>query len=184
MPIPGIFASQMTGHLTTFVGAYDALASVTLSATTQSIIFTVIPNTYKHLQIRAFTKSSSTQDSIDLTFNGDTSSSYGYHAMYGYGTGTGAEGEANRANIPTNIPAVSSANTNMFGAGVIDILDYNNIYKNKTIRTISGWETNGAGTVYVSSGVWLNNSAITSIKLTERSYNFAIGTTVALYGVK
>ena len=163
---------------------YDSLATVTLSASTATITFAGIPSGYKHLQIRAMTKSTSSQDSIDLTFNADTSNSYSYHSMYGNGSSTGSEAIASRANIPTTLAAVSSANTSIFATGVIDILDYSSLSKNKTVRTLTGFDTNGAGTVYLSSGAWISTSAISSLTLTCRTYNFAVYSSFALYGVK
>lgn len=165
-------------------GAYDSLASITLSSSTQSITFAGIPSGYKDLQIRAIAKSTSSQDSIDLTFNADTGNNYSYHSMYGNGSSTGAEGIASRANIPTSLPAVSSANTNIFSAGIIDLVNYASTSKNKTVRTLAGFDTNGAGTVYLSSGAWLSTAAISSVTLTCRSYNFAASSSFMLYGVK
>jgi hypothetical protein len=60
MPILGIMASQISGHLWAPEGAYDSLATVTLSASTASIEFAGIPATYKHLQVRVIARSAGT----------------------------------------------------------------------------------------------------------------------------
>jgi hypothetical protein len=56
-------ASQISGHLYDGpFGAYDSLATVTLSADAASVTFAGIPSGYKHLQIRAIHKPSTSGD--------------------------------------------------------------------------------------------------------------------------
>ena len=88
MPILGIMASQISGHLWAPEGAYDALSTVTLSTTTASIEFAGIPTGYKHLQVRGFAQCNRATygtDDIKLRFNGDSGSNYSYHALRGTG---------------------------------------------------------------------------------------------------
>jgi len=75
---------------------------------------------------------------------------------------------------------------NCFSTGVIDILDYTSLNKNKTIRNLTGREDNSAGIVIFSSGLWLNSStAISSLTLIDNGgANFAQYSSFALYGVK
>ena len=75
----------------------------------------------------------------------------------------------------------------MFSAGVLDILDYANVNKYTTTRVLSGFNTNGSanGTaVFLSSGLWMSTSAVTSITLTGRSTNIGQYSSFALYGIK
>jgi hypothetical protein len=76
----------------------------------------------------------------------------------------------------------------MFGGGVVDILDYASTSKNKTIRTLSGADINGAGgDLRLSSGLWFATpAAITSITLYANggSSDFAQYSSFALYGIK
>jgi hypothetical protein len=62
------------------VGAYDALASVTLDANTASITFSGIPTGYKHLQIRGIGRTNratpADMDGLLIQFNGDTGANY------------------------------------------------------------------------------------------------------------
>jgi hypothetical protein len=76
------------------------------------------------------------------------------------------------------------ATASVFGAGVIDILDYANTSKYKTIRTLSGWDKNGGGNVGLSSGLWLSTSAISSIVIGSQTGNLVTNTQFALYGIK
>ena len=77
-PIPGIWASQISGHLWAPSGAYDAIASTTLSASAASITFSGIPSTYTHLQVRLQTSASAAANYY-YQVNGDTGSNYYWH---------------------------------------------------------------------------------------------------------
>jgi hypothetical protein len=45
-------------------------------------------------------------------------------------------------------------------------------------------DRNGSGDIFTSVSLWRSTSAITSIYLFLSAYNFAIGTTATLYGIK
>jgi hypothetical protein len=182
----GIMASQISGHLYDGpYGAYDSLAAVTLSAATSTITFAGIPSGYKHLQIRVSaqeTVSGGGFNNMNIYFNGDNASSnYAIHAVSGDGSTAFAQATASRSTAL--IYNSLSTNTSIFGASVIDILDYGSVVKNKTLRALAGVDFNGSGRIGLSSGLWMNSStAITSITLTAS--NFTTYTNVALYGVK
>jgi hypothetical protein len=78
----------------------------------------------------------------------------------------------------------ANAGTNTFGSIVIDILDYQNTNKFKTARGLGGSDNNGNGEIYLTSGLWRDTSAITSVSLFP-----GVGTTFnqyssfALYGI-
>lgn len=73
----------------------------------------------------------------------------------------------------------------MFGAGVLDVLDYSNVYKFKTSRSLAGADMNGSGEVVFGSGLWMNTAAITSVTLTPTNgTNFVTNTRISLYGIK
>jgi hypothetical protein len=193
MPLPGILASQISGHLFAPSGAYDSLASVTLSASASSVTFTGVPSGYKHLQIRGIAQSNRATypDSLQMQLNGDTGANYSNHYLFGNGSSLTAVGYAsqNQINTSSTVPS-NSYTTSMFGASVIDILDYNNTNKYKTVRLLSGADTNGTAgggyypTIGLYSGVWLNTNAITSITLLMGSSSFTQYSSFALYGVK
>jgi hypothetical protein len=186
----GIMASQISGHLYDRpYGAYDSLATVTLSAATASITFAGIPAGYKNLQIRYMARSSQSggTSSLKLRFNGDTASNYyAYHEIYGDGSATNAYVGGTAAFIQIDqIPGATRA-ANVFGTGVIDIVDYGFVNKNKTVRTLAGWDANGVGATIFTSGLWMNSSVgVTSIDLTDYyGANFVQYSSFALYGVK
>ena len=182
MPILGIMASQISGHLWAPEGAYDSLATVTLSATTASVTFAGIPAGYKHLQIRGISKPSTSGDyDWSIQFNSDTSSNYSKHQVFGDGSTVYATGSASQ----TQIPGAFNQYTD-FGGFIVDILDYQNTSKNKTVRTLTGVDRNGNGLIGMRSGYWNNTTAVSSIQIipTSGSSGIAQYSQFALYGVK
>jgi hypothetical protein len=77
--------------------------------------------------------------------------------------------------------------SDVFAPNVIDILDYANTNKYKTIRALTGMDTNSSvGVIIPRSCLWTNTSAITSIELKSvgGSYDFVEHSHFALYGIK
>lgn len=149
---------------------YESIATTTVGAGgTSTITFSSIPSTYKHLQLRASGANGGT-----IRFNGDTTTTnYRYHYLSGDGA-TAGSGTAQNAYWPVS----GSVNRTV---DILDILDYSNTSKNKTLRTLGGWDNNGSGEVWISSDLWLNTAAISSIVI---SGTFAQYSSFALYGVK
>jgi hypothetical protein len=179
MPILGIMASQISGKLWQPDGAFDSLANVTVpSGGLSSITFAGIPNTYKHLQIRALVKFAG-NDFGNLRFNGDTTTSnYRNHILYGTGSGSALSiTAANAAYFPTE-------GRSSVGVSVLDILDYANTSKNKVTRELGGFDTNGTGQVFLTSNLWMSTAAINSISITPQLGTFTEFCQFALYGVK
>ena len=79
-----------------------------------------------------------------------------------------------------------SNTTSTFAAHIFDILDYANINKYKTMRSLSGQDTNNAtyGYVFFNSSLWQSTNAITSISMAPSSGTFNQYSSFALYGVK
>ena len=190
MPILGIMASQISGHLWQPEGAYDSLATVTVpSGGVASITFAGIPTGYKHLQIRSLvtqgTGGSSGSDTFTTAnFNGDTGSNYMSHAILGDGSSASATATAT-SSTAIWFGIATTSTTSSFAANVIDILDYASISKNKTVRGLLGNDRNGAGTVVLQSALWMNSTtAINSILISASGGTFKEYSSFALYGVK
>ncbi len=192
-PILGIYASSITPYINS--SSYESIQTITVSSAQSSVSFTSIPSTYKHLQIRytgLTSRGTYGSDGMLLRFNGDTGTNYSWHATRGRGSGTpyggGGGGESSMyfdwgfGTTVTNYPA----------SGIIDILDYANTNKAKTLRGITGLDINGsvagyAGAVTQISGGWFysGNPAITSITFTSaNSANIETYSKFALYGIK
>lgn len=190
MPILGIMASQISGHLWAPEGAYDSLATVTLSASTSSVTFAGIPSGYKHLQIRMLAKTDRATYSIDsakFQLNGDTGSNYAWHRVLGDGSAAAAYAGSSTAFMQAD--GLAAQGSNIFGAMIVDVLDYANTSKYKTARMLGGEDENGTtyggGVIALSSSLWQNTAAINSIKIYPGvGSNFLTYSSFALYGVK
>lgn len=171
------------------IGDFESIQTVTVgSGGAADIEFASIPSIYQHLQIRVIARSAtaSTDDFLNLRVNGDnTQSNYARHLLYG--DGANAFSAASTGSTITNLGAISGANatSGIFGTFVIDILDYANTNKNKTIRSLGGFDRNGAGEVDFNSILWMNTNAISSVRLrTFTTANLAQHSTFALYGIR
>jgi hypothetical protein len=171
-----------------YESAYDALGTITVpSGGAASVTLSGIPTGYKHLQLRVIgrTNRANVEDGLYIRFNGDTSGSYNAHVLRG--NGTNASSFLATTTTDTKIESYgmpgNSATSGIFGAAVMDLLDYTDTNKKKVTRMLTGDDRNGSGWIELNSGLWNNTSAVTSITL------FAIGSWLeysqfALYGVK
>jgi len=166
------------------------IASITApnSTTYGQVEFANIPQNFTHLQLRVFARSTASGTSTignGMIFNGLANpNTYNSHSLNGDGSSatSSAAGYYNILQYSPYLPA-SGANSNVFGVQIWDILDYTNTNKNKTVRCIGGFDNNGSGNVALTSGLWLNTSAITDIILNVSGTYFAQYSTFQLYGI-
>jgi hypothetical protein len=168
-------------------GAFDSLSTVTVpSGGLATITFAGIPNTYKHLQLRVLCRSdfAATLVGFHIRPNGETGANFSDHYLRGDGSSPTAGGNAN-ATFPNlgYIPGASYSSST-FSAIVVDILDYTNTNINKSMRSLSGFDTNGAGMVALNSASWRNTAAINSLAIIPGAGNFNQNSQFTLYGVK
>jgi hypothetical protein len=53
------------------------------------------------------------------------------------------------------------------------------------VRTLNGYDANGSGNLYFTSGLWMSTSAISTLKIEGlQGSAFLSGSSFALYGVK
>jgi len=165
--------SALVGNPVIMPGSYESIATVTVGAGGgSSISFTSIPQTYSHLQLRI----GGTANGADATLQLNGSSNSWCHILRGDGSVASTE----QYSIYSLIDA-GNASTSAPGVWVIDILDYTNTNKNKTVRTLFGYDYNGSGRVGMVSNLFNTTSAITSLSLTGRTWSQY--STFALYGV-
>ena len=169
--------------------SYESIMTVTVgSGGATSIDFTSIPSTYKHLQIRliARTNRASTLDAMNLRFNSDSGSNYAHHAVYGEGANpVVAEGVANATGAKFYRASAANSTSGIFGVAVIDVLDYADANKFKTVRYLGGVDQNGSGEAFLGSGLWRSTSATTSLTITPFvGTGFVQYSSFALYGIK
>lgn len=166
-------------------GDFEAIASSRVpSGGVATVEFASIPSTYQHLQVRAFVQaevSGSTFTVLQMKINGNDLTKNHYL----YGNGASALGGVGGTNTVMNIP--QSGYTNIFAGGIIDILDYANTNKNKTIRTLSGVDANGAGEIVLYSNLYsTNTNAITSLlfRVDSGTTDIGVNSHFALYGIR
>ena len=166
--------------------SYESIATVTVGAGGQSTItFSSIPQTYKHLQLRGIARATTGNDNVYISaINGDSGSNYVGHVLYGNGASAAAGYSA--ANTYVSIGKAFTSTTPGWAATIVDILDYTNTNKYKTMRCLSGVDDNGQASgpiIQLSSVLWMNTGAISSFNLTTYG-NFPQYSQFALYGVK
>ena len=185
--IGAITAGTFSAGTPPVTNSYESIQTVTLASNQASITFSSIPATFKHLQIRALSRTTRaiTNDTLGVTFNSDTvASNYARHVLYGDGASAGAVGTTSNNDIGTT--AGASCTSGVFGANVIDILDYTNTNKYRTVRYLAGFDNNGSGQVRLGSTLYLGTSAISTILIDAASGggNLAQYSSFALYGIK
>jgi hypothetical protein len=168
------------------LNSYESIQTFTVGSGGQTTIsFTAIPATFKHLQVRALSRiTSATEINLAVRFNSDTGTNYTGHFLYGDGSTAGAGNLGPSIAPPFAIRTGNSTFTSgVFGGAVMDILDYANTNKYKTVRTLSGVDNNGSGSVFLVSDLWMSTSAITQVDITT-SASIAQYSSFALYGIK
>lgn len=176
---------SLSGGVAAATSSYESIASTSPTSGT-SITFNSIPSDYKHLQIR-YSIITGAYEYIRFRFNGDTASNYTSHILWAREGGSiGAEGYTAAGSgliYSNNIEGTTDTYPNV---GIIDILDYANTSKYKTLRTLAADQNNGQlnprSMIQLSSNAWLSTSAVNSFTLITGT--FAIGTTISLYGIK
>lgn len=162
--------------------AFDYIAQSQPS--TNTVTFSNIPQTYRHLRILMSTRSSDTIGNI--TFNSTGSALYSEYNMYSYSVNTSSFGTISGAN------QIRRWGTNDGGVGdasraVIDIYNYTSTTFTKSVTMMSHY--NNDANIF-TGGSFNSASAITSITLATG--NSASGATsmassdsfIILYGIK
>jgi hypothetical protein len=189
-----LYTSMLAGNPVFVPGVYDSIATTTVDAGgASSVTFSSIPSTYTHLQVRILAQTNRTtfgRDGFNMRINSDSGANYSSHFLTGDGASAGAAAVTSGTAITTPEVTTSTAGANIFGAFIVDILDYANTTKNTTARLLGGGDHNGVvnglgAQVSLRSGAWYSTSAVTSLTFTP-----SVGTTIsqyssfALYGIK
>lgn len=178
-PMLGIMASSITGGLST--NSFQSITTTTVgSGGAADVTFSSIAATYTHLQIRVSAGLVAGGQLCRIQLNSDTTTTNYYtHAL----EGDGATAYAYSGNIFPYVFAASNA-TSVQASAIIDILDYANTNKYKTIRSLGAKDINGGGEIALFSGLWKNTNATTTIRIFPNSSSFSEYSKFALYGIK
>jgi hypothetical protein len=159
---------------------YEPIATTTLGTAARNITFSSIPATYTDLRVVWVGTNQTAVDFIEITFNG-TTSGYSWTHLSGDGSAAASGRITSNTKWVPNLPSAGSTTIPyMFS---VDLFSYGGSTFKTGLMTCSA-DTNGAGKVICSVGLWQNTAAVTSIKLEGQSYNFNAGTTATLYGIK
>ena len=160
---------------------YEAIATVTVgSGGAANIEFTSISASYTDLQVLVSARATDIDTPVKVEFNGSTTG-YTWRRIYGSGS---AASSLSGSDAYYFWIATSSQTASTFGSGQLYIPNYTSS-NNKSISTESLNENNAtAADMFMTAALWSNSAAITSIKLTPLTGNFAQYSTATLYGIK
>lgn len=176
-PIIGVIDSAKTGNLIT--NDFYYLASATGTGSTLSV--SSIPSTYKNLRIYYTARTnagSSPVDNLVMSFNSDTTAS-NYKGWY-WGSGT-------TSTSPTTIfplrSTASTATTDYFGAGWVDILDYSSTSNSfKQVQVYASSVSPQLQEIFINYTAWVNSAtAINSVQIGQGAGSFITGSKLDIY---
>jgi hypothetical protein len=176
----GTVASQKT-----VLNSYELISTTILGTATATFTISSIPSTYKHLQLRMVTRGDDGNSSVPvfININGDTGFNYASHALAGL---SGATNSSSRIALDTAVyimGASDGATTGDYAPNIVDILDYTNTNKYKTVKSLGGQTVNTG--IILRSNLWLNTAAITSMTFKNSgTLSFMAGSRFSLYGIK
>lgn len=192
-PILGIMASSISGSKA-ITSSFESIATATAAGGEMSLSLTSIPSTYKHLQVRIIARDTAPivgQGSGIFYVNGDTGVSYTNHKLIGYNFTTTPTTQGGDTTTSGNMnfwcpPAANTAAA--YGVAIIDIIDYANTSKYKTMRGVTGWSNNSTASpvsgIVLASTLWITTNAITSMNIVPYASGFSAGSSIALYGIR
>jgi len=163
-------------------GAMIPIATSTVGSGGGTISFSNIPQNYEHLQLRILAQpyyASTSAGNITARFNSDSGANYTRYGIYADGSTAGYSYTGyTYAAIDRFYYAPSGS---IFSAVIVDILDYSNTNKYKTIRALGGYNTGSVGDIRTNASLWSSTAAITSISFSDTLNQ---NSTIALYGIK
>lgn len=166
--------------------SYQLIDTKTVTSSTNTVSFTVIPQTFTDLVIWGQARNSANNYGGFYMYFNNTYSGMSYGFMRGYDTSsvqTGSQASTvDLAQFPINqdTPSTAFANVEYY------IPQYASTSKTKMYRADSGRAGNfGANgtSIRMANGFWNSTNAINRIDLFGDTDNFAVGTKFWLYGI-
>jgi hypothetical protein len=170
-------------------GDYELIETSILGSAQAEVVFSSLAtyaSTYKHLQLRITNRQTSTGTivSIGMRFNADTGSNYAFHRLYGRDSSVLSDAFSTQTSgFISGFPA-GSETANIFGGGVVDILDAFSTTKFKTTRNLAGVASSSSREVHLMSNLWRSTSSISSITLYAQNTSLVAGSRFSLYGIR
>ena len=170
-------------------GDYELIETQILGTSQASVTFSNLANfstTYKHLQLRYAARTTEAVNSVISNFsrlNADSGSNYNGHFLLGNGSSVSSGTTGTTTGALTGIVTSSNNAANVFGAGVIDLLD-TYATKNKTFRALSGSTGTNQNRIDLHSGLWMNTTSVTSWNIRPEAGSYVTGSRFSLYGIR
>lgn len=154
------------------------LASLTLSASTSSVTFSGISQSYTDL-ILIYSTQMGTPDTILLRVNSDTGTNYSQTLISGNGSAASSTRYTGNTYLVAGTGGSDSASPE-WSTRITQLMSYSNTTTYKTLITRAN-----KASAYTTADVqlWRSTSAITSITVVPYSNTFASGSTFNLYGI-
>ena len=171
------------------VGGMDSLGNIVLpNDSTGGVTWSNIPQTYQHLQIRFTAKSRTSPNDFSLFFNSvSTGTNYTFQAISAKPTTSTSSASSTAHQDQPYIYMIRDENTNIPSGqtftGVINIHDYSNTNKFKTVSSLCGSDQNGNGLIINRTALYKSTNAITTVDIFN-GYYYAAGSSFSLYGIK
>jgi hypothetical protein len=155
---------------------YDLISSTTLAASSSSVTFGSLPQTYRDL-VLIVNADGTSQTELYVRMNGDTGSTYTAVRMQANGTTTASTTYSGTGGMRLN--GNGDIMTDFSFNAVIQLLDYSATDKHKTLLS----RTNSSNGVDANAGRWPSTSAITSVTAYPAAGSFDVGSTFNLFGI-
>lgn len=177
-----------TGAGTTYTAQTPSLGTVqridqqvVAGATTTTITFSSIPQTFSSLRLDLTSVGSGANDNASLTFNGDTGAHYAFNELY---TGGGFPTPSTLAfgnQAQTNLNVIQVGASTSPCTSSIDIYNYTSAIWGKNVEYHNA--TAVTQLILVGSALWSNIAPLTSITITISADHFVAGSIATLYGI-
>lgn len=178
--------SMLAGHQT---NQFHHLETIRLGGNAASVEFINLARyaDYQHLQIRMSLRSSNAAlwEETRINFNG-SATGYRSHTMFGYESSPPISTQDTAAYVRIFFSAGNNGPAGAFSAAIVDILDPFETTKSKVTRSLSGRvPLGGENRVGLSSGLWSNTAAISSMVIAPTSgSSWIAGSRFSLYGLR
>jgi hypothetical protein len=166
---------------------FAQISSTTLSADAASITLTLPTSGYSdiHLVLRLKSSDSGTGYVTGvLRCNGESGSVYASITAISRGSTPSPSNSFSQTSIPFyDIPQVG--NTGVFSTTYVDILNYRNTTRHKTMLLRSDLERASGGTTSIACGTYFPSgfAALSSLTISASSGNLVSGSSVDVYGI-
>jgi hypothetical protein len=162
------------------------IQTYTLSATTASVTFSNIPQNYTDLKVVVCARSNrptEIRDELIVRFNNDSGNNYNYRTLRGTGSAAESQSGTSVSGILRDDMPASGATANTFSNQEIYIPNYIGS-TTKSVSIDSTMENNASSSfMHITSGLWSNTAAITSVTLIPETSTFTANSTFTLYGI-